>query len=142
MTWASCRGLGADDWIVVAQQSDESDRAFTQRVRERVRRLRREDAQLDSVDVFASPNRHSAAARREVIAELSSHLVPHARLTLWSVENDAAFGDVFTQLSPFLAEREIELNHRVCDRDERSGVRHAVPPRFPDSDSELEQRTA
>ena len=52
--WASSRGLGTDDWIVVAQQSDEPAPAFGERVRQRARRLSREDAQIESVDVYTA----------------------------------------------------------------------------------------
>ncbi len=69
MAWASCHALGTDDWIVVAQQSDEAAPEFTERVRQRAQRLRKEDAQLDSVDVYAGPgnDRLKSAARRQVI---------------------------------------------------------------------------
>src|SRR6187399_2442336 len=72
MAWASCHALGADDWIVVAQQSDEAARDFSQRVCHRAQRLCREDALIDTVDVYAGPGNDplSSAARRQVIEEL------------------------------------------------------------------------
>src|SRR3954471_20070932 len=88
--WASCHALGADDWIVVAQQRDEGAPAFTERVRHRAERLLREGAQIESVDVYAGPadDRVRSAARREVVQELSGQMAVGGRLTLWSGSND------------------------------------------------------
>src|SRR3954468_12244215 len=84
--WASCHALGTDDWIVVAQQRDEAAPAFTQRVRQRAQRLRKEDAQIDTVDVYAGSSKdgRSSAARREVIHDLGIEMAEGGRLTLWS----------------------------------------------------------
>ncbi len=85
MAWASCHALGADDWIVVAQQRDEAASDFTLRVRQRAQRLRKEDAQIDSIDVYAGPghDRLSSQARRAVIEELGFEMARGGRLTLW-----------------------------------------------------------
>lgn len=144
--WASCRALGADDWIVVAQQHDEAAPAFTQRVRRRVQRLRREGAQIESVDVYAGPTADcsSAAARREVVRELSGQMSAGSRLTLWSGSDDAAADAelvaILAQFGQILADRQIAVNHQTCEKEERSGVRHAVPtpPAAPESASEFE----
>src|SRR4051812_33469302 len=90
MAWVSCHALGADDWIVVAQQSDEGAPEFTRRVRQRAQRLRKEDAQIESVDVYTGPgnDRHSSAARRQVIEDLSGEMAEGGRLTLWSGSAD------------------------------------------------------
>ncbi len=142
--WASCRGLGTDDWIVVAQQSDEAAAAFSERVRSRARRLCREDAQIESVDVYAGPRTElgSADARRGVVEGLSEHLAQGGRLTLWSGSNDRQ-GDVelaaiLAQFGPVLAERQIAMNHQTCDGEERSGVRHAIPARSTATDDEFD----
>ena len=133
MAWASSLIPGADDWVVVAQQSDEAARDFTQRVCRRARRLRREDAQIDSVDVYAGPRRDrlSSAARREVIEQLGVQLAIGGQLNLWSASDDPR-GDrelsaILAQLAPILAERQIATNHQACEPDERSGVRHVRP---------------
>ena len=125
MTWATCQRLGADDWIVVAQQSDEGAQAFAQRVRQRVRRLCREGAELGSVDVFAGEERTSPARRRELIDELSRQLVAGGSLTLWS-------GGRVVEWPEFVGQ--------IAERDERSGVRHAAPTR--PSAPELEVESA
>jgi len=133
--WASCHALGTDDWVVVAQQSDEAAADFTRRVRQRTLRLRREDAEIEAVDVYAGPGcgGGSSAARREVIEELGAQMADGGRLTLWSassdVEADAELGAILAQFSPLLAERQIAMNHQWCEADERSGVRHAIPTR-------------
>jgi len=143
--WASCHALGADDWIVVAQQRDEAAPAFTQRVQRRVQRLRNEGAQIETVDVYAGPDndRLCVTARREVVRELSGQMAIGGRLTLWSGENDAR-GDaelaaILAQLGPILAERQIAMNHQTCEAEERSGVRHAVPTPLGSNDSEFDQ---
>jgi hypothetical protein len=145
MAWASSHSLEADDWIVVAQQSDEPARDFTQRVRQRAQRLRKEDALIDTVDVYAGPgsDRQSSAARREVIEELGVQMAQGGRLTLWSGSDDAC-GDaelsaILAQFGPILALRQIAMNHQACEADERSGVRHAAPACPPGSDSEFEE---
>ena len=133
--WASCHGLGADDWIVVAQQSDEPAPQFTERVRQRARRLRKEDARIESVDVYAAPlsDAPSAAARRMVIEELGEQMAEGGRLTLWSAsgspQGDAELSAILAQFGPVLAERQIAMNHQACEAEERSGVRHAIPER-------------
>jgi len=133
MAWASCHALGADDWIVVAQQSDEAAPEFTHRVRQRALRLRKEGAQLDSVDVYAGPDQDGrrVTARREVIQELGEQMAMGGRLTLWSGSDDergdAELAAILAQFAPILAERQIAMNHQACEPDERSGVRHAVP---------------
>lgn len=134
MAWASCHGLGADDWVVVAQQSDEPARDFTERVRLRARRLCKEDAQIEAVDVYTAP--HSDAprslARRVAIEALGDQIAEGGRLTLWSdaaedAENDAELSAILAQFGPVLAARQIAMNHQACDPEERSGVRHAIP---------------
>jgi hypothetical protein len=134
IAWASCHGLGADDWIVVAQQSDEPAPAFSERVTLRARRLRKEDAQIEAVDVYTAP--HSDApgslARRGVIQALGDQMAEGGRLTLWSGATEGSLEDrelaaILAQFGPVLAERQIAMNHQTCDPDERSGVRHAIP---------------
>ena len=133
MAWASSQTGAADDWVVVAQQSDEAAPDFRQRVCQRAQRLRKEDTQLDSVDVYAGPDSDSlsAGARRGVIEELAIQLAAGGRLTLWSgstdARGDAELSAVLAQFTPILAERQIAMNHQTCERDERSGVRHAQP---------------
>ena len=135
MAWASCHALGADDWIVVAQQGDEAELEFTQRVRQRALRLRKEGAQLAVVDVYAGPDKDGrcATARREVIQELGGQMATGGRLTLWSGLDDARsnteLAAILAQFGPILAERQIAMNHQACEPDARSGVRHAVPTR-------------
>jgi hypothetical protein len=132
--WVSCHGRGADDWIVVAQQSDEPARDFSERVRSRARRLCKEDAQIEVVDVYTSP--HSDAprslARRGVIEALGDQMAQGGRFTLWSGFDDDASDDqeltaVLAKFGPILAQRQIAMNHQTCDPDEPSGVRHAIP---------------
>jgi hypothetical protein len=143
--WASCHGLGADDWIVVAQQSDEAAPDFTRRVRRRAQRLRKEDAQIDSVDVYAGPGggRLVSAARREVIEDLGVQMAEGGRLTLWSgsgdTHSDEELAAIMTQFGPILAKRQIAMNHQACRDDARSGVRHAVPTRPSDAEFEFEE---
>jgi hypothetical protein len=133
MAWVSCHALGADDWVVVAQQSDEEARDFSQRVCHRAQRLCREDALIDTVDVYAGPGNDplSSAARRQVIEELGIQLAEGGRLTLWSGSDDsrgdAELSAILTQLGPVLAKRQVAMNHQACEPDERSGVRHARP---------------
>ena len=143
--WASCRALGADDWIVVAQQHDEAASVFTQRIRRKLQRLRKEGAQIEAVDVYAGPDndRLCAAARREVVQELSGQMAVGGRLTLWSASDDARadaeLTAILAQFGPVLAERQIAVNHQACETEERSGVRHAIPTRLDDSNSEFDQ---
>jgi len=131
--WASRQGLAADDWIVVAQQSDESMADFLRRVAQRATRLRRHDTQLDTVDVDAAPrsDRPSALARREVIETLGEQMLAGSQLTLWtdgeSSAVDLEMAEVLAVFQPILAGRQIAMNHQTCDADERSGVRHAIP---------------
>jgi hypothetical protein len=133
--WASCRGLGTDDWVVVAQQWDEPAPEFTERVRQRARRLRKEDAQIESVDVYTAERRDApgSAARREVIEALGGQLVQGGRLTLWSASEDsrtdAELAAILAQFGPTLAERQIAMNHQNCEREPRSGIRHIPPAR-------------
>jgi len=135
MAWASCPALGTDDWIVVAQQRDETAADFTRRIRQRTQRLRREDAQIDVVDVYAGPGNDGcrADARREVIEEVGAQMAAGGSLTLWSVSEDtrgdAELSASLAQFGPILAERQIAMNHQSCEVDERSGVRHAIPTR-------------
>ena len=139
--WASCHALGADDWVVVAQQSDEKAAAFAQRVQHRAERLRKEDAQIDSVDLYTAPraDRVRSAARQAVIGALSDRIAQGGRLTLWSSRNgEADLAAILAQFEPLLAKRQIAVNHQTCDADERSGVRHAVPTREPGADSEFD----
>jgi hypothetical protein len=142
--WASCYALGADDWIVVAQQHDEAAPDFTQRVRQRAQRLLKEGAQIESVDVYAGPanDRLRSAARRQVVEELSGQMAVGGRLTLWSGSNDASadkeLSAILAHFGPILAERQIAVNHQACEAEERSGVRHAIPMRPNDADSELD----
>src|SRR4051812_27383051 len=101
--WASCHGLGADDWVVVAQQSDEPAPDFSERVRLRARRLRKEDACIEAVDVYTAPYSDAprSLARRGVIEELGDHLAEGGRLTLWSDSSEPAEGG---ELSAILAQ--------------------------------------
>jgi hypothetical protein len=132
--WASCHALGADDWIVVAQQSDEPARDFGERVRLRARRLRKEDAQIEAVDVYTAPDSDAprSLARRGVIAALGEQMAIGGRFTVWSDPNEGARQDaelsaILAQLGPLLADRQIAMNHQTCEPDERSGVRYAIP---------------
>jgi hypothetical protein len=136
IAWTSHYGQGADDCIVVAQQCDESGPQFNERVRQRARRLCREDAHIESVDVYAAPRSDapsSAARRAALIADLANQMTTGGQLTLWSAPEDIA-GDVelaatLAQFAPILAKRQIAMNHQACAPDERSGVRHAIPKR-------------
>ena len=135
IAWTSHYGQGADDCIVVAQQSDESGPQFNERVRQRARRLNREDAHIESVDVYAAPysDARSSAARRSVIEELATRMTTGGQLTLWSAARDAE-GDVelaatLAQFAPLLAKRQIATNHQTCEPEARSGVQHALPAR-------------
>jgi len=145
--WASASGQApnADDWVVVAQQSDEADADFRRRVRLRAQRLRKEDAQIDAIDVYAAASAgypHRSVARRQVIEELAVQLGAGGRLTVWSPSNDpladAELTAILAQFAPILAERQIAMNHQAYEREERSGVRHARPlqPREPDFELE------
>lgn len=136
MAWALNRGLAADDWVVVAQQSDEPALEFTQRVRQRARRLRDDDARLESLDVYAAPNSDgvSSAARLAVIEEIGGEIAQGGRVTLWSASedprSDAELSAVLAKFGPLLATRQIAMNHQACQPEEpeqRSGVRHALP---------------
>jgi hypothetical protein len=134
MAWASCHSLGADDWIVVAQQSDEPARDFGERVRLRARRLSKEDAQIEAVDVYAAPDSDGTRvlARRGVITALGEQMAIGGRLTLWSdpseaPQQDAELSAILAQLGPLLADRQIAMNHQTCEPEERSGVRYAIP---------------
>ena len=132
--WASCHALGADDWVVVAQQRDEPARDFSERVTLRARRLCKEDAQIEAVDVYTAPDSDGlrSLARRGVIEALGDQMAEGGRLTLWSgcaehSAQDQELADILAQFGPVLAERQIAMNHQTCDPDERSGVRHAIP---------------
>jgi len=144
LAWAACHELAPDDWIVVAQQSDEAAVAFTQRVRQRAQRLRREDAQLDLVDVYAGPGNDqlTSAARREVVEELGTQMATGGQLTLWSGpgdrHGDAELSAILAQFGPILAERQIAMQHQACEPNARSGVRHVAPLRAPDSELDFE----
>jgi len=135
MAWASSDARGTDDCVVVAQQSDETARDFSQRVCQRARRLRREDALIDSVDVYAGPanDRLSSAARREVIEQLGVQLATGGQLTLWAGSDDtrstAEFSAILAQIVAILAGRQIAMKQQTFEREERSGVRHAQPKR-------------
>jgi len=132
--WASCHGQGADDWIVIAQQSDEPAGEFAERVQLRARRLCKEDARIEAIDVYAasSSDASSSLVRRGAIEALGGQIAQGGRLTLWSDSPhgsaiDAELSAILAQFSPVLAERQIAMNHQACDPDERSGVRHAIP---------------
>jgi len=132
--WASRPGVDADDWIVVAQQSDEPAHDFSERVSARARRLSRENAQIECVDVYTAPGADmpSTQARRGVIAALSDHLMSGGELTLWSgADHDTATDEelaaILALFQPLLAARQIAMNHQTCEHNERSGVRHAIP---------------
>jgi hypothetical protein len=133
--WAACRGLGTDDWIVVAQQRDEPAPEFSERVCQRARRLCKEDAQIQSVDVYTAQRRDApgSAARRDVIEALGRQLAQGGRLTLWSASEDshtdAELAAILAQFGPTLAERQIAMNHQNCKSEPDSGVRHIVPTR-------------
>jgi len=132
--WAACHSPAADDWIVVAQQSDEPPTEFTERVSQRARRLRKEDAQIDVIDMYTSPRSGAPAlmARRAAIKALSGQIAEGGRLTLWSTgsedtQKDAGLDAFLAQLGPVLAERQIAMNQQSCDRDEPSGIRQSIP---------------
>ncbi len=142
--WASCRGLGTDDWIVVAQQRDEPAPEFTERVRQRARRLTKEDARIESVDVYTASrsDEQDTSARRAAIEALSGQLAQGGRLTLWSAsadsQTDAELADILAQFGPALAQRQIAMNHQNCEVEPRSGVRHVAPVRpVADSDNDF-----
>ena len=142
--WATCSALGADDWLVIAQQHDESMRDFAARVRQRARRLRK-DANIESIDLYtaelAQPeSRPGSHARRLTIVELGRRVAPGGRFTVWSGSNDAA-GDrelsaILSLYGPLLAKRQVAMNHQTVEHEQRSGVRHAIPtrPMTPDED--------
>jgi hypothetical protein len=127
--------LGTDDWIVVAQQRDEPAPEFTERVRQRARRLRKEDACIESVDLYsaARDDAEDSAARRAVIEDLGGQLAQGGRLTLWSAcedsHTDAELTAILAQFGPVLAKRQIAMNHQNCESESRSGVRHRLPER-------------
>jgi hypothetical protein len=130
----------------VAQQSDEADADFTRRVRLRAQRLRKEDAQIDAIDVYATASArdpHRSVARRQVIEELAVQLGAGGRLTVWSSSNDpladAELAAILAQFAPILAERQIAMNYQAYEPEERSGVRHARPLQPPEPDFELEE---
>jgi hypothetical protein len=131
--WAACRGLDADDFIVVAQQGDEPAPEFTERVRQRARRLSKEDAQIEYVDVYTAAGRDEpgSTARRAVIEALGGQMAQGGRLTLWSAaedtQTDAELTAILAQFGPILAQRQIAMNHQNCESVAPSGVRHAVP---------------
>lgn len=135
MAWASSPALSADDWIVVAQQADEPAGVFSERVRHRARRLRLEDASIESVDVYAAPSGTApiSAARWGVIEELGSEMAPGGSLTLWSASgdagNDVELRQMLAEFGPMLAKRQIAMNHQACESEPRSGVRHSIPTR-------------
>ncbi|MEO8901352.1 MAG: hypothetical protein ABI488_06585 [Polyangiaceae bacterium] len=139
--WTSCRGLGTDDWVVVAQQRDEGAPEFTERVRHRARRLTNEDARIESVDVYTASrlDERDSSARRDVVEALGGQLAPGGRLTLWSAsddaQTDAELTDLLAQFGPTLAERQIAMNHQSCESEPRSAVRHVAPVR-PVADSD------
>ena len=143
IAWASARSLGADDWVVVAQQIDEPAAEFTERVRQRARRLCKEDARIESIDVYAGPKSDapSSEARRLAIEDLGGQLSQGGRLTLWSAnqdhESDAELSAILAQFGPILAKRQIAMNHQACETEEPSGVRHQAPARPSASNSEL-----
>lgn len=142
LSWASSSAPGADDWVVVAQQSDEAAADFTERVQRRARRLRREDAELEAVDVYAAPSNDvpSSSARRNVIQDLSGQMARGGHLTLWTpVENNLDWTTILAQFGPMLAEREITISQKVCGAEPRSGVRHVAPtPPVADYDTQLD----
>lgn len=133
--WASCRALGADDWIVVAQLADEAGAAFTDRVNRRVQRLLREGAEIDSVDVYAGPEKAGidADARRAAIRDLTEKIAEGGSFTLWSsaagTDSDPELAATLALMAPILAKRQVAVNHQAWEAEERSGVRHAVPER-------------
>jgi hypothetical protein len=133
--WAASRGLGTDDWIVVAQQRDEPAPEFTERVRQRARRLRNEDACIESVDLYTAErdDAQDSAARRAVVEALGGQMEQGGRLTLWSASGDshtdAELTAILAQFGPLLAERQIAMNHQNCQPEPRSGVRHRAPER-------------
>lgn len=131
--WSACTGLGTDDWVVVAQQRDETSREFAARVRQRARKLRKSSS-IESIDLYAAPHPDASGqrARRLTIVELGSRVAAGGRLTVWSGANDASDDEVaaiLAQYGPLLAKRQIATNHQTVDAEERSGVRHAIPTR-------------
>lgn len=146
IAWASHYGQGVDDCIVVAQQSDETAPEFSERIRQRARRLCREDALIESLDLYAAPcaDGPRSAARQSALEELTQHMTAGGQITLWSAAADAA-GDVelaatLARFAPLLANRQIAVNHQTCEPEARSGVRHAIPspPSTPDHELEFE----
>ena len=136
VAWAANRWLGTDDWVVVAQQSDEPAREFTERVRQRARRLSKEDTRIESLEVYASPHSdaQSSAARRTVVEEVGDQIAQGGRITLWSAcedpKGDAELAAILAKFGPLLAARQIAMNHQTCDAAEPerlSGVRHSLP---------------
>jgi len=65
-----------------------------------------------------------------------------SRLTLWSASDDqgadAALAAILAQFGQLLAARQIAVNHQSCEKEERSGVRHAVPAPPAEPDGEFE----
>jgi predicted NUDIX family NTP pyrophosphohydrolase len=128
--------------VVVAQQRDEAATTFSERVRQRARRLSKEDARIESIDVYAAPHKNdeTALARRSAIEELGVELADGGRLTLWSADQrgDEELTAILADLGPLLAQRQIAMNHQSCDTEERSGVRHIAPTRSPESEDEFD----
>lgn len=131
--WASQRGRDADDCIVIAQQSDESDQQFTERVSKRARRLRCEDASLESVDIYTAPRpvAPSSTERVSVIEALADQMSAGTRLTLWSNSTHAAGGAELTatlaKFAHLLVEHRIAVNPASPESELKSGIRHARP---------------
>ena len=134
--WATCPGLGADDdWVVIAQQHDESTREFAERVRQRARKLRKH-ASIESIDLYIGPPNEDAGSgrsRRLAIVALGRRVATGGRLTVWSgargADEDSQLAAILAHYGPLLAKRQVAMNHQVVELEERSGVRHAVPTR-------------
>jgi len=121
-----------DEWVVIAQQRDETAAAFTERVNQRARRLTREDARLESIDVYAAPHAAGESRSHSAIEALGARLADGGRLTLWSSDrrgDDQELAAILAHLRPLLAKRQIAVNQQNCDAEERSGVRHVAPLR-------------